>query len=68
MRAVNLLPRDAAQAKSIRNEEPAVVVGSVLGLVVVIALSAGFLISYSIVSRSNRPMRSLRASVNAPFS
>lgn len=47
MRAVNLLPRDAAQAKSIRNEEPAVVVGSVLGLVVVIALSAGFLTAHA---------------------
>lgn len=48
MRAVNLLPRDAQQGgKSIRNEEPAVVVGSALGLVVVIALSAGFLTAHA---------------------
>ena len=48
MRAVNLLPRDAQPGgKSIRNEDPAVVVGSVLGLVVVIALSAGFLTAHA---------------------
>jgi Tfp pilus assembly protein PilN len=48
MRAVNLLPRDAQPGgKSIRNEDPAVVVGSVLGLVVVIALAGGFLTAHS---------------------
>lgn len=48
MRAVNLLPRDAQPGgKSIRNEDPAVVIGSVLGLVVVIALAGGFLAAHS---------------------
>jgi len=47
MRAVNLLPRDASQAKSIRNEDPAVVIGSVFGVLVIIALSAGFLTAHS---------------------
>jgi hypothetical protein len=43
MRAVNLLPRDLQNAKSIRHEDPAVVVGSALGVIVLIALAAGFL-------------------------
>jgi len=39
MRAVNLLPRDSQPGgKNIRNEDPAVVVGSVLGPIVVIVL------------------------------
>ena len=33
MRAVNLLPADASQRKSLRKEDPAVVVGSALGAV-----------------------------------
>jgi Tfp pilus assembly protein PilN len=43
MRAVNLLPSDSAQRKSFRKEDPAVVVGSALGVIVVIALVAGFI-------------------------
>jgi Tfp pilus assembly protein PilN len=56
VRAVNLLPRDAAQAKSIRNEDPAVVVGSALGLVVIIALSAGFLTAHSKASSEQKQL------------
>lgn len=46
MRAVNLLPREA-DAKSVRNEDPAVVIGSVFGVIVIIALSAGFLTAHA---------------------
>jgi len=56
VRAVNLLPRDAAQAKSIRNEDPAVVVGSALGVVVIIALSAGFLTAHSKASSEQKKL------------
>jgi Tfp pilus assembly protein PilN len=56
MRAVNLLPRDAAQAKSIRNEDPAVVVGSVLGLIVVIVLAAGFLTAHTSASAEQKKL------------
>ena len=47
MRAVNLLPKDSGQSKSIRNEDPAVVAGSAVGLVVIIALSLGFFVAHS---------------------
>lgn len=47
MRAVNLLPKDSGQAKSLRNEDPAVVIGSAAGLVVVIALSLGFFVAHT---------------------
>ena len=47
MRAVNLLPKDLQQRKSIRQEDPAVVVGSALGAVVMIALGASFLMAHS---------------------
>jgi len=47
MRAVNLLPRDLQHAKSIRNEDPAVVVGSALGVVVMIAVGAAFFNAHS---------------------
>jgi Tfp pilus assembly protein PilN len=43
MRAVNLLPADSASRKSFRKEDPAVVVGSALGVVVLMALGAGFM-------------------------
>jgi hypothetical protein len=47
MRAVNLLPKDAqAGGKSIRHEDPAVVIGSALGAVVMIALVASFLTAH----------------------
>jgi hypothetical protein len=47
MRAVNLLPRDAGQGKSIREEDPAVVIGSALGIVVLIALGGAFMTAHS---------------------
>lgn len=50
MRAVNLLPADAAQRKSIRKEDPAVVIGSALGVIVLVALVAGFLNVHSKVT------------------
>ena len=43
MRAVNLLPKDLQNAKSIRHEDPAVVVGSALAVIVMITLCAAFL-------------------------
>ena len=43
MRAINLLPRDAVARKSFKDEDPAVVIGSALGAVVILALGAGFL-------------------------
>ncbi len=46
MRAVNLLPRDLQNAKSIRNEDPAVVVGSALGVIVMIALGSAFYVAH----------------------
>jgi Tfp pilus assembly protein PilN len=60
MRAVNLLPRDAAQAKSIRNEDPAVVVGSVFGVIVIIALSAGFITAHSKASSEQTKLTAAR--------
>jgi Tfp pilus assembly protein PilN len=47
MRAVNLLPKDDLAANSIRNEDPAVVIGSALGLVVLIALGGAFYMAHS---------------------
>ena len=48
MRAVNLLPIDQRSGgKSIREEDPAVVVGSALGVVVMIALCASFYTAHS---------------------
>ena len=43
MRAINLLPRDAVARKSFKDEDPAVVIGSALGVVVMLAIGAGFL-------------------------
>ena len=47
MRAVNLLPREYQNAKSIRHEDPAVVVGSALGVMVMIALGASFFVAHA---------------------
>jgi Tfp pilus assembly protein PilN len=47
MRAVNLLPRDLQHAKSIRQEDPAVVIGSALGVVVMIVLGSAFLVAHN---------------------
>jgi Tfp pilus assembly protein PilN len=60
MRAVNLLPADAAQRKSFLKEDPAVVVGSALGAVVLIALAAGFLNVHSKVSANNAQLAAVR--------
>ena len=46
MRAVNLLPREYQTAKSIRHEDPAVVVGSALGVIVMIALAGAFMAAH----------------------
>ncbi len=47
MRAVNLLPKELQNAKSIRHEDPAVVVGSALGVMVMIALGASFFVAHA---------------------
>lgn len=46
MRAVNLLPREFRQSKSFREEDPAVVVGSALGVIVIIALGSAFYVAH----------------------
>jgi Tfp pilus assembly protein PilN len=46
MRAVNLLPREYQNAKSIRHDDPAVVVGSALGVIVMIALGGAFFVAH----------------------
>lgn len=57
MRAVNLLPKEANQrGKSIRTEDPAVVVGSVFGVVVLLALIAGFLSVHSKVGAEQKKL------------
>ena len=62
MRAVNLLPKDAQQrGKSLRAEDPAVVVGSAVGVVVFIALIAGFLNVHSKVNAEQSKLTAARA-------
>lgn len=46
MRAVNLLPRELRHKKSFREEDPAVVVGSALGVMVMIALGSAFFVAH----------------------
>jgi Tfp pilus assembly protein PilN len=61
MRAVNLLPKDANQrGKSIGDQDPAVVVGSALGVVVLIALVAGFLNVHSTVGAEQKKLTAAR--------
>jgi hypothetical protein len=60
MRAVNLLPRDIAQANSIRNEDPAVVIGSVLGAVVMIVLAAAFMAAHSQAGADQKKLTAAR--------
>ena len=60
MRAVNLLPRDIAQANSIRNEDPAVVIGSVLGAVVMIILAAVFVAAHSQAGADQKKLTAAR--------
>jgi Tfp pilus assembly protein PilN len=61
MRAVNLLPKDVSQRKSFTREDPAVVVGSALGTVVLVALVAGFLNVHSKVQAEQAKLDAARA-------
>jgi Tfp pilus assembly protein PilN len=61
MRAVNLLPKDSAQRKSFTREDPAVVVGSALGAVVLIALIGGFMNVHSKVNAEQAKLDAARA-------
>jgi Fimbrial assembly protein (PilN) len=60
MRAVNLLPKELQTRKSIREEDPAVVVGSALGVVVMIALGLGFYVEHSAASRQQARLNTAR--------
>jgi hypothetical protein len=59
MRAVNLLPRDLQNAKGIRHEDPAVVAGSALAVVVMIALGSMFFVAHG--KANNEQARLTRA-------
>jgi Tfp pilus assembly protein PilN len=62
MRAVNLLPKDTGRSsKGISREDPAVVVGSALGAVVLIALVGGFLNVHSKVNKAQHELDVARA-------
>jgi Tfp pilus assembly protein PilN len=61
MRAVNLLPKDSSQRKSFKREDPAVVVGSALGAVVIIALLGGFMNVHSKVNSEQAKLDAARA-------
>ncbi|HKI92875.1 MAG TPA: PilN domain-containing protein [Gaiellaceae bacterium] len=63
MRAVNLLPRDLRVRKSFREEEPALVVGAVLAVLVVIALAAGFARAHANVNTQRAQLADARASL-----
>jgi Tfp pilus assembly protein PilN len=60
MRAVNLLPSGSESRKSFRSEDPAVVVGSLLGVVVLLALGAGFMNVHSKVNAEQRKLTAAR--------
>jgi Tfp pilus assembly protein PilN len=60
MRAVNLLPKDLQARKSIRQEDPAVVVGSALALVVMIALGAAFYTAHSKAAAAQQRLQTAR--------
>jgi Tfp pilus assembly protein PilN len=60
MRAVNLLPSGSESRKSFRKEDPPVVVGSVLGIVVLFALVAGFLNVHSKVNSEQKKLSAAR--------
>jgi Tfp pilus assembly protein PilN len=61
MRAVNLLPSDASARKSFRKEDPAVVVGSALGVIVLLALVAGFMNVHAKVNSDQQKLTAVRA-------
>jgi len=60
MRAVNLLPKELQTRKSIREEDPAVVVGSALGVVVMIALGLAFYVAHSASSKQQARLNTAR--------
>jgi Tfp pilus assembly protein PilN len=60
MRAVNLLPSGSESRKSFRAEDPAVVVGSALGVVVLIALAAGFMNVHANVNAEQKKLTAAR--------
>jgi Tfp pilus assembly protein PilN len=60
MRAVNLLPKEFAAHKSLREEDPAVVVGSALAVVVIIALGASFLVAHSKAGAQQKRLTAVR--------
>jgi len=60
MRAVNLLPPDSGQTKSLKNEDPAVVVGSAVGLIVLISLTLGFYLAHSNASSEQKKLTAAR--------
>ena len=61
MRAVNLLPSDSSQRKSFRKEDPAVVIGSALGVIVLMAIGAGFMNVHSKVNADQQKLSAVRA-------
>src|SRR4051812_41746531 len=61
MRAINLLPSDARSRKSFKDEDPAVVVGSAVGAVVILALAAGFLNVHGKVGKEQSKLNAARA-------
>jgi Tfp pilus assembly protein PilN len=60
MRAVNLLPSGSESRKSFRREDPAVVVGSALGVVVLLAVGAGFMNVHSKVNAEQKKLTAAR--------
>ena len=60
MRAVNLLPKELQNAKSIRHEDPAVVVGSALGVMVMIALGASFFVAHANANAEQKKLTAAR--------
>ena len=60
MRAVNLLPKELQTRKSIREEDPAVVVGSALGVVVMIALGLAFYVEHNASSKQQARLNTAR--------
>ena len=60
MRAVNLLPKDLQARKSLRQEDPAVVVGSALALIVMIALGAAFYTAHTKAAAAEKRLTAAR--------
>jgi len=65
MRAVNLLPVDLQYRKSLRQEDPAVVVGSALGVVVMIFLGAAFFMAHGHAASEQRRLTDARLDLAA---